>query len=730
MKKSLRRILSTALAAVLMSGMCLTASAFTYPSSYWPLHNQWEAISGGSDTDAILAVAQQTYDLLMPLGLSQDVCWNLEPKCAKASWICENKGDLDGAITWLERQLSFAQWLHDNGYGYDDTLLDGNARLEYLRAAKTPKIYAQSDTDPSPYRVGPATGTWYGTALGHEQPGESAVLMYVDFQDGHSVEYWIDYYLGTSDNFRQAADGGVIELAWNFSPEGTAGCQKVLSAGSYISEGVRAMGELDATILLRPGAEMNNWSDCDPATYIQAYRKIADAARQYSNIQMVFSPDNISNRNRTIADFYPGDQYVDWVGMSTYQNSNYNDLNGNPQSYTLSAAPGSNAYYGTGLYDYDPMMVIKPIIDLAKAHNKPVMVSECGFAYRNNYTGADQTSYALEQMTKFYSYINMVYPQVKAVFYFDATLSGGQYSYALNGNSSVAANYRSVVEDNGAFLAQGQRSAVNWEELSQTRLTGADPLRLAAYVSFPGVKSATVEYYVDGQLVHTSSQVPYYYELDTAALGGGEHKIHVVATGNQFRQQSAAYTLTVPGAAQPEPEPEPSGTGFTDVAGDAWYADSVAWAVENGITAGTTPTTFGPDDTCTRSQIITFLYAAAGKPAGAGENPFGDVKQGDWFYDATAWAAANGVEDGDSFAPGAPCTRAMAMEFIWRALGCPEAAVSDNPFTDVAQDAVYRDAVLWALGEGVTSGVSDTTFGSDNTCTRSQIVTFLYQAFA
>ena len=91
---------------------------------------------------------------------------------------------------------------------------------------------------------------------------------------------------------------------------------------------------------------------------------------------------------------------------------------------------------------------------------------------------------------------------------------------------------------------------------------------------------------------------------------------------------------------------------------------------------------------------------------------------------------ANGVEDGDSFAPGAPCTRAMAMEFIWRALGCPEAAVSDNPFIDVAQDAVYRDAVLWALGEGVTSGVSDTTFGSDNTCTRSQIVTFLYQAFA
>ena len=153
------------------------------------------------------------------------------------------------------------------------------------------------------------------------------------------------------------------------------------------------------------------------------------------------------------------------------------------------------------------------------------------------------------------------------------------------------------------------------------------------------------------------------------------------------------------------------------------------WAVENGITAGTSETTFGPDDTCTRSQIITFLYAAAGKPAGASGNPFGDVKEGDWFYDATAWAAANGVEDEDAFAPNDPCTRAMAMEFIWRALGCPEASVTENPFTDVDESASYYEAVLWALGEGVTSGTSETTFGSDNTCTRGQIVTFLYQAF-
>ena len=127
---------------------------------------------------------------------------------------------------------------------------------------------------------------------------------------------------------------------------------------------------------------------------IAGFRKVADAARSYGNIQMVFSPNDISNRNVTIEQFYPGDQYVDWVGMSTYHKSNYNDMYGKAQSYALSTAVGSNAFYGTGVYSYDPLVVIKPIVELAKSHNKPVMISECGFAYKDSSTGADQTAYA------------------------------------------------------------------------------------------------------------------------------------------------------------------------------------------------------------------------------------------------------------------------------------------------------------------------------------------------
>ena len=117
MKKALRRLCSAALAAVLAAGMCVSASAFTYPSSYWPLHDRWPAVSAGTDGRAIVSLAQQIYDELMPLGMSYDVCGNLEVKCAKASWACEVMGDVSGAITWLERQLDMAQWLNANGYG-------------------------------------------------------------------------------------------------------------------------------------------------------------------------------------------------------------------------------------------------------------------------------------------------------------------------------------------------------------------------------------------------------------------------------------------------------------------------------------------------------------------------------------------------------------------------------------------------------------------------------------
>ena len=168
---------------------------------------------------------------------------------------------------------------------------------------------------------------------------------------------------------------------------------------------------------------------------------------------------------------------------------------------------------------------------------------------------------------------------------------------------------------------------------------------------------------------------------------------------------------------------------FTDVAEDAYYHDAVLWAVENGITAGLTETMFGPDQACTRAQIVTFLWRAAGSPAPtATENPFADIAQDAYYYDAVLWAAEQGITGGTgagTFRPNATVTRAQTVTFLYRAAGSP--AVSGSGFADVAADAYYADAVAWAADQGITSGTTAETFSPAQACTRAQIVTFLYR---
>lgn len=173
---------------------------------------------------------------------------------------------------------------------------------------------------------------------------------------------------------------------------------------------------------------------------------------------------------------------------------------------------------------------------------------------------------------------------------------------------------------------------------------------------------------------------------------------------------------------------------FSDVAAGSYYADAVEWAVTKGVTNGTSLTTFSPGSSCTRGQVVTFLWRAMGSPEPtATSSSFTDVDSGAYYYKAVLWATENGITLGTSnttFSPNQIVTRAQAVTFQWRAAGSsPPAPGSANPFTDVASDSYYSDAVLWAVRESVTDGTAPTTFSPGNVCTRAQIVTFLYRQF-
>ena len=169
---------------------------------------------------------------------------------------------------------------------------------------------------------------------------------------------------------------------------------------------------------------------------------------------------------------------------------------------------------------------------------------------------------------------------------------------------------------------------------------------------------------------------------------------------------------------------------FVDVATGSYYEDAVDWAVENGITKGTDDTHFSPDGICTRAQAVTFLWRTAGSPASkTSAMPFTDVPVGSYYYDAVLWAVENGITKGTSdttFSPNATCSRAQIVTFLWRSEKSP-AAGSRNPFADVKSTAYYADAVLWAVKEDITKGTTNTTFSPDADCTRAQIVTFLWR---
>ena len=243
---------------------------------------------------------------------------------------------------------------------------------------------------------------------------------------------------------------------------------------------------------------------------------------------------------------------------------------------------------------------------------------------------------------------------------------------------------------------------------------------------------ATAEYSMDGENWQPSPTF-------TGLTSGTTYTFYVryAATDNyNASPASDAVKFTTrrhssPSSTTPEPEPTPdNSTSFVDVPANAYFADAVKWAVDKGITNGLSDTTFGPYESCTRAQIVTFLWRAAGSPEPKTASSFTDVSASAYYAKAVAWAIENGITNGmteTTFAPNATCTRGQSVTFLYRALG--KKVESSANFTDVKSDAFYADAVNWAVASDVTNGTSNTTFSPNADCTRAEIVTFLYRAY-
>ena len=219
------------------------------------------------------------------------------------------------------------------------------------------------------------------------------------------------------------------------------------------------------------------------------------------------------------------------------------------------------------------------------------------------------------------------------------------------------------------------------------------------------------------------------YQLDDLTVtdkNGNELKLTDKGNG-KYTFKMPAGKVTVSATFAPE---KTAADYFADVPANSYYADAVLWAAKNGITGGIGNGLFGPNQPCTRAQIVTFLWRAAGSPEPKSMSSFSDVSADSYYAKAVAWAVENGITTGTGdgkFSPDATCTRAQSVTFLFRAIG--KLVDSKAEFSDVLTDSYYANAVAWAVENGVTNGIGDGLFGPNNSCTRAQIVTFLYRAY-
>ena len=215
-------------------------------------------------------------------------------------------------------------------------------------------------------------------------------------------------------------------------------------------------------------------------------------------------------------------------------------------------------------------------------------------------------------------------------------------------------------------------------------------------------------------------------DLTVTDKNGNELKLTDKGNG-KYTFKMPAGKVTVSATFAPE---KTAADYFADVPANSYYADAVLWAAKNGITGGIGNGLFGPNQPCTRAQIVTFLWRAAGSPEPKSMSSFSDVSADSYYAKAVAWAVENGITTGTGdgkFSPDATCTRAQSVTFLFRAIG--KLVDSKAEFSDVPTDSYYANAVAWAVENGVTNGIGDGLFGPDNSCTRAQIVTFLFRAY-
>ena len=514
-------------------GTALSASA-EQPSGYWPYLEAYNEAVASGNVDEILRTGDEMLDFYANYEMNQDIAgmsYNIYYYRYQNA-LFENRGDYDAAIDNAEKLVYVSDYLD-----FTDMRIAASARIEKLDPMTEVYALSQTASNDTGALCESQSGTYYGRvadlssllmANADALADETIVSFYVELGQATAADYsWL------IDSYNDGKHA--VHIALNFPNEAQTASEILTGIhDGNIEQTLTYLSGFDSPVLMRIGGEMNLW-EMDPAMFISAYRHVAQLARSLApNVALVWSPNYVGSWGSQIADFYPGDTYVDWVGASLYTNSK--------NSTGSSDYSDDSMYFGRGAFA-DCVLSLKAVAGFADAHNKPVIMTEGGTGIISKTTGADYSQHAVEQVTKLYTALNMVYPNVKAIIYSDTDFPTASYKYALSNSTAVSAAYDKAVNANPTLLSDMTQSALSYVKLPEFSEV-ADSVSLASYSDTVYSDYMTVTYYLSGQKIATRTTLPYGCTIDTASLAAGQYEFKALFNDGAGYEAIKIYTLT------------------------------------------------------------------------------------------------------------------------------------------------------------------------------------------
>lgn len=530
MKRFLKKIVAS-MAAV---GICLSLTANCFaaelPHAFWVPDNAYLAALNSGDDSGIITFGQQALEVIRPLANTEQKANIMASRLDQIGLAYERRGQYADARNCYQEYIPYAQQLN-----WEDGVRIANAKVLHY----TPELdlYTKSYDSQVNFHAKNEheSGVRYGVPIdGGTQsliPNASVQLVYLEFGDPSLLH--VEQALQAA-----AAKGASVELAWNIPGEG-ADMWKIPQSGEHISAVTALLSQYSSVpVYVRFGAEMNVWTaQADPGEFISAFQMVANTVKNSCpNAAMIWSVGFASSWDTNMNDYYPGDEYVDWVGVSLYLQKYF-------LGQTWSEEESFNElvfYAGRGA---DPILAMKEVMD-NYGWRKPIMIAESGVSHEIRTLGENATDWASLRLRQMLYNIPMVYPQVKVMAYFDKVMTNEYNNYALESNGTLQQQYATAVQDE-TFLQTGTNlTPASWHKESGWFEVTGNTLVTRAHVHTFGVEEPTLNYFIDGNWAGQQTKIPYEATLDISGLSAGNHTLRVVAA-DAYGTELAAQEYTI-----------------------------------------------------------------------------------------------------------------------------------------------------------------------------------------